>query len=360
MEGIYFMANIESIIRNSELFSGIDTDTVNRITLRFLNVVFEKDEFLCREGDTGNCMFILTGGQVSIQKEMGWGQREVMRLSTGEVVGEMCLISNEKRSATVQALERTTCLQMNREDFADLLNTEPHFAQQVAIILTERLADLGRNTSDEILNAYRSLMFSLASLADSRDPETGAHLNRTRRYCALLAERVQSTGIRDETIPEGFSQGIYQVSPLHDIGKVAIPDRILLKPGRLTEDEFAAMKLHSTVGAQSLQVVLEYSNQKIFHMAYDICLHHHEKWDGSGYPYGLKGEDIPLEARIMALADVYDALLSKRVYKPAMTNIEANSEIERSAGTHFDPVLAEIWLKNIHEFEAVHRQFTGE
>jgi response regulator RpfG family c-di-GMP phosphodiesterase len=354
------MSDIIGYIRQSELFSGIGADALERAAPRFKEVRFKNEDILCREGDIGDRMFIITEGTVSVQKDMGWGERELQRLEVGEVVGEMSLIADEQRSATVQAVGATTCLELSSEVFQQLLNTEPHFAQQVAIILTKRLSGLGKSTSEEILNSYRALMFSLANLADSRDPETGAHLDRTRAYCALLADCAMGVPSFKDKIGAGFVEGVYQVSPLHDIGKVAIPDSILLKPARLNDAEYDAMKAHTIVGAESLKGVLEYSDQPIFHMAYNICLSHHERWDGTGYPHGLSGEDIPLEARIMAVADVYDALLSKRVYKDPMTFQATLGIIRSDAGTHFDPELAEILIDNVDLFQEVHKRFQAE
>ncbi len=354
------MENIGSYIRQSELFSGIGQDALARVAARFKIVHFDDGDVLCTEGDVGDKMFIITNGKVSIQKNMGWGQRVLRVLVEGEVVGEMSLITGEQRSATVVAEGKTTCLELSKDVFQELLNSEPHFAQKVAIILTERLSALGKSTSEDILNSYRALMFSLANLADSRDPETGAHLERTRSYCALLADCALTAPKFKDQVSPAFVEGIYQVSPLHDIGKVSIPDAILLKPDRLNDQEYEAMKYHTVVGAQSLQGVLEYSDTPIFHMAYNICLYHHERWDGTGYPHGIKGTDIPLEARIMAIADVYDALLSKRVYKPAMTFQATATEIANSTGTHFDPDLVELLLEGRHMFEEVHKRFQVE
>jgi len=354
------MENIGNYIKQSELFSGIGQDALARVAARFKVVNFKDGEVLCCEGEIGDKMFIITNGELSIQKNMGWGQRVLTRLVEGEVVGEMSLITGEQRSATVVAEGDTTCLELSSDVFQDLLNSEPHFAQKVAIILTERLSALGKSTSEDILNAYRALMFSLANLADSRDPETGAHLERTRSYCALLADCALTSPIFKDQVNPGFVESIYQVSPLHDIGKVSIPDAILLKPDRLNDQEYEAMKSHTIVVAQSLNGVLEYSDQPIFHMAYNICLYHHERWDGTGYPHGLKGTEIPLEARIMAIADVYDALLSKRVYKPAMTFQATSTEIKNSAGTHFDPDLVQLLLDGIEMFEEVHKRYLTE
>lgn len=354
------MSDIRAYIRQSELFSGIGEEALERVGPWFTEVSFSDEEILCREGDIGDKMYIITKGAVSVQKDMGWGQRELKKLEKGEVVGEMSLITNEERTATVQAVGDTVCLELSSEGFQELLESEPHFAQQVAIILTGRLADLGKDSSDEILKSYRALMFSLANLADSRDPETGAHLNRTRAYCALLAECAASLPKFREVITPAFIESIYQVSPLHDIGKVAIPDAILLKPDRLNDLEYESMKNHTIVGAESLNGVLEYSDLPIFHMAYNICISHHERWDGTGYPHHIAGEEIPLEARIMALADVYDALLSKRVYKPPMSFQATVMEIKNAAGTQFDPDLAGALVENIDKFQDVHERYNAD
>jgi putative two-component system response regulator len=145
------------------------------------------------------------------------------------------------------------------------------------------------------------------------------------------------------------------LSPLHDIGKVAVPDAILLKPDRLTAEEFEIMKTHTTAGAAAFQKVIEQCKAEVFVMAQRICLHHHEKWDGTGYPSHLAGDAIPLEARIMAMADVYDALLSKRVYKLPMSYAATLEEFRKSSGTFFDPVMTEIMIENIQLFEDIHR-----
>ncbi len=161
-------------------------------------------------------------------------------------------------------------------------------------------------------------IFALAKLAESRDPETGAHLERVRSYCRVLARRLQLKPKFRATLDNEYVQLIYDTSPLHDIGKVAIPDAILLKPGKLTEDEFDVMKTHTLRGAETLAAALaEFPHTAFLSMALDIAISHHEKYDGSGYPHGLAGEQIPLCGRIVALADVYDALTSKRVYKDA-------------------------------------------
>jgi putative two-component system response regulator len=171
-------------------------------------------------------------------------------------------------------------------------------------------------------------VFAMAKLAESRDPETGAHLERVRNYCRALAEQLQNVPSLRNQIDSEFLHLIYKTSPLHDIGKVAIPDAILLKPGKLTPD--AALK--------------EFPNAKFLRMAKDIALTHHEKYDGSGYPYGLIGSQIPLCGRIVAVADVYDALTSQRVYKDAMSHEDAKAIIIQDRNRHFDPVIVDAFL----------------
>jgi len=201
------------------------------------------------------------------------------------------------------------------------------------------------------LETSQMTIFALAKLAESRDPETGAHLERVRSYCRSLATHLQSFPEFHESVDDEYIELLYQTSPLHDIGKVAIPDAILLKPGKLTASEFEIMKSHALRGAETLDAALrEFPNARFLSMARDIALSHHEKYDGSGYPRGLIGDQIPLCGRIMALADVYDALTSKRVYKDAFPHNRARGIIVNDAGTHFDPFIVDAFLELEAEF----------
>ena len=208
------------------------------------------------------------------------------------------------------------------------------------------------------LETSQLTIFAMAKLAESRDPETGAHLERVRSYCRLLATQLQSHPKFRDTVDNEFLQLIYRTSPLHDIGKVAIPDAILLKPGKLTAAEFEVMKSHAVRGAETLDAALqEFPNARFLRMAKDIALTHHEKFDGSGYPSGLKGEQIPLCGRIVAVADVYDALTSQRVYKAAMCHEEARDIIVNGRGRHFDPDIVAAFLQSESRFFAIRSQF---
>ena len=200
-------------------------------------------------------------------------------------------------------------------------------------------------------------IFALAKLAESRDPETGAHLERVRSYCRVIARHLQGRPEFRRQVTDEFVGLIYQTSPLHDIGKVAIPDRILLKPGKLTEEEFEIMKTHTLHGAATLEAAMaEYPETPFLEMARDIALAHHEKYDGRGYPRGLAGEAIPLSARIMALADVYDALTSRRVYKEAFSHERTRSMILQESGRHFDPAMIEAFQAQEPSFVAIRAQ----
>ena len=201
-------------------------------------------------------------------------------------------------------------------------------------------------------------IFALAKLAESRDPETGAHLERVQNYCRTLAQQLATVEKFRSQITAEFIRLIHLTSPLHDIGKVGIPDAVLLKPGRLNDREFEIMKTHSAIGASTLNAALrKFPGVPFLEMARDIAACHHERWNGSGYPAGKQGEDIPLCGRIIALADVYDALCSKRVYKAAFSHDVAKSMIVNDRGTHFDPDVVDAFLAREAEFIAIHDRF---
>jgi putative two-component system response regulator len=201
-------------------------------------------------------------------------------------------------------------------------------------------------------------IFALAKLAESRDPETGGHLERVQNYARVLAGHLRQAPGFEDRIDDEYVRLIYTTSPLHDIGKVAIPDCVLLKPGRLTDREFEIMRTHTTQGAETLDAAIRQSPEaRYLRIARDIALRHHEKWDGSGYPDGLAGEDIPLCARIVAVADVYDALMSKRVYKEAFNHDVAKSIIVEDSGKHFDPAVVEAFVACEQRFIEISNRF---
>lgn len=194
-----------------------------------------------------------------------------------------------------------------------------------------------------------STIHALAQLAESRDDDTGSHLDRVRSYCRILGESLLDDSDYRDMVDEEFVDTLWHASPLHDIGKVGIPDNILLKPGKLTAVEFEVMKTHTLLGAKTLESVhRDYPENKFIEMGISIARHHHERWDGSGYPDGLSGGDIPLAARIMAIADVYDALRVRRIYKEPFSHEKSCAIITSSGGSHMDPGLL-VHFHQLHE-----------
>ncbi len=223
-----------------------------------------------------------------------------------------------------------------------------------------QLSDRLQQRTIEVLGTRDLTMFALAQLADSRDQETGEHLLRMRAYAQLLAEQLAREGPYAGRLDRKFLENFYRSTPLHDIGKVGIPDQILLKPDSLTREEFEVMKQHTLIGAEALEKAAHQNRYGDFlGLAAEIARSHHEKFDGSGYPDGLSGQDIPLSARITALADVFDALTSARVYKEAMDPQRAKQIIESEEGKHFDPDVVEAFRHCFADFLQVKSAIDG-
>ena len=230
---------------------------------------------------------------------------------------------------------------LNLKASADFLRSKSDFLEQ----------EVAKRTRE--VNAIQDVtILAMASLAETRDNETGNHILRTQHYVRLLAETLcEHARFRAELTPKTIDL-LFKSAPLHDIGKVGVPDRILLKPGKLDADEFAQMKHHSILGKEAIVHAEEALGVEVefLRLAKEIACYHHEKWDGTGYPYGLHGDEIPLSARLMALADVYDALISKRCYKAAMSHQEVVPIILAGRGNHFDPDITDA-------FARIHQQF---
>ena len=223
---------------------------------------------------------------------------------------------------------------------------------------TNTMVERIKDHTKELARTRDVTILSLASLAETRDNETGAHILRTQRYVRALAIALQDHPRFTEQLDAESIDLLYKSAPLHDVGKVGIPDAILLKPGKLTDDEFDIMKTHAILGAEALQVAeKELGSNSFLRYAREIAATHHEKWDGSGYPLGTKGDDIPMSGRLMAVADVYDALISKRVYKPAFSHDKAMGIIREGKGTHFDPDIVDALDAVEVEFQEIAAQF---
>lgn len=208
--------------------------------------------------------------------------------------------------------------------------------------------------SQRMLAIQESTVIGMANLIENRDQDTGEHVKRTSKYVELLTREAQKAGYFINILTNDYAELLVKAAPMHDIGKIVVSDSILQKPGKLTTEEYEIMKGHTTAGGRIVaEVLANIEDQEYIDIAAQVAEGHHEKWDGSGYPKGLSGNEIPICARIMAVADVFDALISKRCYKDPMSVDKAFSIIEESAGSHFDPVLAKLFCGIRREVEEV-------
>lgn len=243
---------------------------------------------------------------------------------------------------------------LEKKRLHDLEVTHRRMIEDQNQFLEERV----RAQVQEIASAQLAAIFAMSKLAESKDPETGAHLERMREYCRLLSIELKRSEAYGGAVDDQFIDNIFAASPLHDIGKVGVPDDILLKPGKLDPNEWVVMQTHTKLGADTLRAVdRQHPGNTFVRMGIDIAEGHHEKWDGSGYPKGLAGEAIPLAARILALGDVYDALTSKRCYKEAFSHEKSRGIIVEGVSQHFDPVVVQAFLTIESEFVRVRSKY---
>lgn len=212
----------------------------------------------------------------------------------------------------------------------------------------------------EISQSNMATIYALIKLSESRDDETGTHVERVSQLCKLLAIKMQGFPQYTEYITDTYIENLCKASMLHDIGKVGIPDNILLKPGKLTSEEFEIIKQHPIIGSNVLAELYNmYPNNSFLKLGHSIVRYHHEKWDGSGYPNGISQDEIPLSARIMAIVDVYDALRSKRIYKDSYGHEHSIDVIKEGKGKHFDPDITDIFINNAEEFKNTYDSVTA-
>ena len=238
--------------------------------------------------------------------------------------------------------------QLENKAAADFLRDQNTFLEQEVAKRTRELSAIQDVT-----------ILAMASLAETRDSDTGNHIRRTQFYVKLLAEKLRNHPRFSSYLTDYNIDMLFKSAPLHDIGKVGIADRILLKPGRFTDDEFAIMKTHAALGRDAIVSAERQLGMEVdfLRVAKEIAYCHHEKWDGSGYPEGTKGDAIPISARLMAVADVYDALISRRIYKEGMPQAKAMGIIKEGRGTHFDPDVVDAAEQLLTEFTDVATRF---
>lgn len=346
-----------ALIGRIPLFRDLPEQVLSSLAGRLVVEEHPRGALLLREGGTRVGLYLLLSGRVSVVKDYGLRiQRELNTLGPGCYLGEMSLLDHAAPSASVIAAEPVSCLFLTGEDLEEVLSSHPVLARELLATLSRRVRKLEEGDTSSFVATQAAIMLGMAKLAEFRDPETGAHLERTRHYCRILAEAARGRPGFGEVVDDEFVEMIFLSSPLHDIGKVGVPDAILHRPTRLTPDEYKAIKVHPELGARAISEAMKGIEGVTFlSMGRDIALGHHECWDGSGYPRGLKGERIPLCARIMAVADVYDALRSTRVYRPGLPHEKVREMLIAGTGTQFDPRILGLFRER--EFIEVHERF---
>nr|HPK46071.1 HD domain-containing phosphohydrolase [Spirochaetota bacterium] len=243
----------------------------------------------------------------------------------------------------------TLCMSSLLHDDHDMPFARLHFF--IDISEKKQLEAESLELNKKLQHAQLVTIVSLAKLAEYRNKETGMHLERIMRYVEILARELSQHPDYRDYITEEYIQDLVNSCLLHDIGKVGVPDHILLKPGKLTDYEYEIMKTHTIIGAETIaEAEKKVEGRSYLNLGKEIAYYHHERWDGSGYPKGLKGDAIPFSARIVAIADVYDALVSERPYKRAFPHEKAVEFISKKAGTYFDPVIVEAFIKHHNRF----------
>ncbi|MDD2742740.1 MAG: response regulator [Rhodocyclaceae bacterium] len=274
-------------------------------------------------------------------------------ITLGLELGAADFVGKPVKPSIVLARVKT---QLRLREVGDLLRDQN---ANLEALVCQRTADLHARTL-ELQRSQDFLIVALGSIAETRDNETGSHIHRTRAYVKFMAKKLALLPRFKESMTYDQWAIIWKSAPLHDLGKVGIPDYILLKPGKLTPEDFKEMQRHPAIGRDAIHAaeMRMGSGRSFLAVAKEIAYSHHEKWDGSGYPEGLIGEAIPLSARLMAVADVYDALISKRVYKSAMSHEAAVEIIRKSSGSHFDPLIVDCFLDDVDEFKRIAEKFT--
>ena len=259
-------------------------------------------------------------------------------------------------SAQADDQDEARCLEMGAVDYI----IKPFRLRALRARIQQHLTWRSQRRPAEPSRSPENMLLAVSKLVESRDDETGLHLERIQQYCRLLAGQLHRQGRYPDQIDSAFVERIFHASPLHDIGKLTVPEEILQKPEKLTPDEFERMKSHTVRAAQTLsEVARQDPDNEFLRLGLDIARSHHEKWDGSGYPDGLRGHKIPLAARIMAVADVYDALTSHRCYKPAYPHQQACQILRHQSGYHFDPVIIEAYFQVEAEFAQISEPSNG-
>jgi HD-GYP domain-containing protein (c-di-GMP phosphodiesterase class II) len=329
-------------MRHTSLLAAMPDDLLAQLAGRATERQFVRGEYVCHDGEYSNSLYLIVRGEVDVIKGLRAGEVVLARLRPGEPFGEMGLIDDSPRSASVRvASDRLQVLELSRGDVVNLLQTHPGVLFEMVKLLNVRLRqtdiehaqimqakmDELADTNQRLQKSYDDTLIALSQALDLRDQSSGGHLQRVTAYSLLIADQLE--------LPAEGKESLRLGALLHDIGKIGVSDAILHKNGKLTDEEWGLMRKHPAWGRTIIEGV------DFLRRALGVIEAHHEWWDGRGYPYGLCGSTIPLEARIFAVADVFDALTVERPYKNAWTPEAARDQILKESGTHFDPQVVE-------------------
>jgi HD-GYP domain-containing protein (c-di-GMP phosphodiesterase class II) len=345
-----------------EMLSPLPAEALRDLAARARRRQFRAGEIVFNEGDEGKSLFVVRRGVLKVVRPTHDDRLVLHRLEPGEAFGELAVLNSAPRSASVIAIEDCEMVEIGKGDFEAVLDAHPRATRRMLGALArsltlakedvsrqnQRLETAVRERTVELRETQLEVVRRLSHAAESRDHQTGAHITRMSRMCSHLALAAGAT-------PQEAEQ-LLHAAPMHDVGKIAIPDQILRKAGRLEPEEWEIMKSHAAVGAE----LLAGSRSPVVQLGEVIALTHHERWDGSGYPRGLEGEEIPFSARVVAVCDVFDALISDRPYKSAWTMREALEEIVRERGRHFEPRVVDTFQRIFPQLAAIVEQAAAE
>lgn len=348
------VAELIEVLRQSDLLNNLPREVLGPLAEMAVVEQHAAGELIFDTGAADDTLYIVRQGIVEIRQH---AQGELLAtLRAGQSFGELAAFDAQPRSAAAVARTDAVLVGVGRRALVTVFEESPGAlmatvsnlarslteAKEQVTLINRFLEDKVRERTEEVRETQLEIIRRLGTAAEFRDDVTGAHIYRMSQYCAVVA---RGAGLSDED-----AEHLLVAAPMHDVGKIGVPDDVLNKPGRLTEEEFATMRNHTTWGAQ----ILAGSNSSWIQLAQRVALQHHERWDGGGYPQGLAGEDIILEARICSVADVFDALTSKRPYKEGWSFDRAYNLIVEESGTMFDPDLVTVFTTVEPEIRSIH------
>lgn len=327
-------SNYYSYLRNAEIVYALVDDNSTATALHYTNNVLT--DFVEKINRNLTELDSLTVSEMDIAKERM--EHYIRFAKASEVACILCIVFSVT-FCIIYCVRLTSGLERYKNELEDEV---------------ERKNETLRIHNEKIISIQNNTIIGMANLIENRDGDTGGHIKRTSIYVEMLAKAAQKIGYCDKILTDAYIELLVKAAPMHDIGKIAVPDSILQKPAKLTDAEFEIIKTHAAEGGRIVREVLgEIEEKEYVDIAVEVAAGHHEHWDGSGYPKGLSGSDIPISARIMAIADVFDALVSKRCYKQAMTPERAFMVIKDGSGTHFDPTLVDLFIDMRNEIKMI-------